>query len=46
MAKQVNPSYSIAAGALIWSIAATCQAATFDRAGLFVCRLFVGVGMH
>jgi MFS family permease len=44
MAKQINPSYSIAAGALIWSIAATCQAATFNRAGLFVCRLFVGVG--
>ncbi|GFZ45527.1 hypothetical protein JCM24511_03253 [Saitozyma sp. JCM 24511] len=44
MAKQINPSYSIAAGALIWSIAATCQAATFNRAGLFVCRLFVGIG--
>jgi MFS family permease len=29
---------------MIWSIAATCQAATFNRAGLFVCRLFVGIG--
>ena len=29
---------------MTWSIAATCQAATFNRAGLFVCRLFVGVG--
>jgi hypothetical protein len=29
---------------MIWSIGATCQAATFNRAGLFVCRLFVGVG--
>jgi MFS family permease len=44
LAKQINPSYSIAAGAMIWSVAATCQAATFNRAGLFVCRLFVGVG--
>lgn len=44
MAKQINPSYSIAAGAMIWSVAATLQAASFNRAGLFVCRLFVGVG--
>lgn len=44
MAKQINPAYSIATGAAIWSIAATLQAAAFNRAGLFVCRLFVGVG--
>jgi MFS family permease len=44
LAKQINPSRSIAFGALTWSIAATCQAAAFNRAGLFVCRLFVGVG--
>lgn len=44
MAKQINPSWSIAAGATIWSIGATLQAAAFNRAGLFVCRLFVGVG--
>lgn len=44
LAKAINPSYSIAAGALIWSISATCQAAAFNRAGLFVCRLGVGVG--
>jgi MFS family permease len=44
LAKQINPSYSIATGAMIWSIAATCQAATFNRAGIFVCRLFVGIG--
>lgn len=44
LAKRINPSHSIAAGALIWSIAATCQAAAFNRAGLFVCRLFVGCG--
>ena len=44
MAKQINPSWSIAAGAMIWSIGATLQAAAFNRAGLFVCRLFVGVG--
>lgn len=40
----MNPSISISAGALIWSIAATCQAAAFNPAGLYVCRLFVGIG--
>lgn len=44
LAKQIDPSKSIACGALIWSIAATCQAAVQNRAGVFVCRLFVGVG--
>jgi MFS family permease len=44
LAKQINPSYSIAFGALTWSIAATCQAAAFNPAGLYVCRLFVGIG--
>lgn len=29
---------------MIWSIAATCQAATTNPAGLFVCRLFIGIG--
>lgn len=29
---------------MIWSIAATCQAAAFNKAGLYVCRLFVGIG--
>jgi MFS family permease len=44
LARQVNPSRSIAAGALIWSIAAVCQAGSTNRAGVFVCRLFIGVG--
>ena len=44
LAKAILPSTSIACGALIWSIAATCQAAAKNPAGLFVCRLFVGVG--
>ncbi|WWC95606.1 hypothetical protein V866_002471 [Kwoniella sp. B9012] len=44
LARQFLPSRSIACGAMIWSIAATCQAATFNKAGLFVCRLFVGIG--
>lgn len=44
MAKAVLPSRSIACGALLWSIAATCQAAVQNRAGLFVCRLFIGLG--
>jgi hypothetical protein len=38
------PSTAISIGALIWSIAATCQAATFNPAGLYACRFFVGVG--
>ncbi|WVO16886.1 hypothetical protein L204_104572 [Cryptococcus depauperatus] len=44
LAKKFLPSRSIACGAMIWSIAATCQAAAFNKAGLYVCRLFVGVG--
>ncbi|KAM0751708.1 MFS general substrate transporter [Meredithblackwellia eburnea MCA 4105] len=44
LAKAILPSTSISMGALIWSIAATCQAAAKTRAGLFVCRLFVGIG--
>ncbi|GAA5832322.1 hypothetical protein JCM3766R1_002381 [Sporobolomyces carnicolor] len=44
LAKQFNPSRTIAIGALIWSVGATCQAAAFNPAGLFVSRLFVGVG--
>jgi hypothetical protein len=44
LAKAYLPSRTIAAGALIWSIAATCQAAAYNPAGLYVCRLFVGVG--
>ncbi|KAI5451618.1 hypothetical protein NCC49_001599 [Naganishia albida] len=44
LSKQLNPSTAISIGAMIWSIAATCQAATTNPAGLYVCRLFVGVG--
>ncbi|ORY82359.1 major facilitator superfamily domain-containing protein [Leucosporidium creatinivorum] len=44
LAKAILPSTSISLGALIWSIGASCQAATFNPAGLFVCRLFVGIG--
>ncbi|BGP45152.1 hypothetical protein JCM10450v2_000969 [Rhodotorula kratochvilovae] len=44
LAKQFLPSTTIAFGALCWSIAATCQAGVTNPAGLYVCRLFVGVG--
>ncbi|KAJ7506104.1 major facilitator superfamily domain-containing protein [Mycena galericulata] len=44
LAKAILPSTSIAIGAVIWSIAATCQAAAFSPAALYVCRIFVGVG--
>lgn len=42
--KRFSPAKVIAVGAAIWSIAASCQAAAFNPAGLYVCRLFVGVG--
>lgn len=44
LTKAVSPSMSISIGALIWAIAASCQAAVQNPAGLYVCRLFVGVG--
>ncbi|KAK4684243.1 MFS transporter, ACS family, pantothenate transporter, partial [Tremellales sp. Uapishka_1] len=44
LAKQYVPSRTIAMGALIWSVGATCQAAAYNRAGLYVCRLLVGIG--
>lgn len=44
LAKQILPSTSIAIGALTWSIAAACQAGAMNPAGLYVCRLFVGIG--
>ncbi|BGP29184.1 hypothetical protein JCM10296v2_000922 [Rhodotorula toruloides] len=43
-AKQFLPSTTIACGALVWSIATTCQAATHNPAALYVRRLFIGVG--
>lgn len=43
-AKAMNPSRTIAFGALTWSIAAACMAATKNPAGVYVCRLFIGVG--
>ncbi|SCV67855.1 BQ2448_5466 [Microbotryum intermedium] len=44
LAKAINPSTSISIGALIWSIAATCQAAAKTPGGLYTTRLFVGLG--
>ncbi|SCZ93063.1 BZ3500_MvSof-1268-A1-R1_Chr6-2g08438 [Microbotryum saponariae] len=44
LAKAINPSTSISIGALIWSIAATCQAAAKTPGGLYTARLFVGLG--
>ncbi|GAA5971279.1 hypothetical protein JCM11641_008292 [Rhodosporidiobolus odoratus] len=44
LAEQILPSTSISIGALIWSVAATCQAGSFTPGGLYVCRLFIGVG--
>ncbi|KAJ7826789.1 major facilitator superfamily domain-containing protein [Mycena olivaceomarginata] len=42
--KSDTPVHRHLIGALIWSIAATCQAATFSPAALYVSRLFVGAG--
>ena len=44
LAKHFNPSYTIGAGCLVWSIAASCQATAVNRAGIFVSRLFLGIG--
>ncbi|GAA5856467.1 hypothetical protein JCM8547_008756 [Rhodosporidiobolus lusitaniae] len=44
LAKAIDPSTSIAAGAFIWSVAASAQAGVHNQAGLYVCRLFIGVG--
>ncbi|WWC86436.1 uncharacterized protein L201_001313 [Kwoniella dendrophila CBS 6074] len=44
LARQFLPSRSIACGALLWSVAASCQSAVQNPAGLYVCRLFVGIG--
>ncbi|GAA5968251.1 hypothetical protein JCM8115_006170 [Rhodotorula mucilaginosa] len=43
-AKRFPPSRTIAAGALVWSIGATCQAAVTSPGGLYACRLVVGLG--
>ncbi len=40
----IMPSTSISIGAMIWAVAATCQAAVKNPAGVYICRLFVGVG--
>ena len=38
------PSYSIAIGALLWSISAASMAGAKSFAGVIVCRLFIGLG--
>ncbi|EIM83806.1 MFS general substrate transporter [Stereum hirsutum FP-91666 SS1] len=44
LAKAILPSYSIALGALIWSIAATGMAGAQSFGAVITCRLFVGIG--
>lgn len=44
LAKRFPPSRTIACGALIWACAGTGQAGVTSPAGLYVGRLFVGVG--
>ena len=43
-AKYVLPSTSIGIGCAIWSLGATCMAATKNPAGVYTARLFVGIG--
>ena len=43
-AKYVLPSRSIGTGCAIWSIGATCMAATRNPAGVYTARLFIGLG--
>jgi MFS family permease len=42
--KYMLPSTSLAIGCAMWSVAATCMAGAFNPAGVFVCRLIVGLG--
>jgi hypothetical protein len=42
--KYWQPSTSLGVGAGIWAIAATCMAAAFNPAGVYVCRLVIGIG--
>jgi MFS family permease len=44
MAKVLEPSNGLAIAAFIWGTASTLQAATFNFAGIIVCRLFIGIG--
>ena len=44
LAKVLPPSKSLALATFVWGVAATCQAAVTNYAGLIVCRLFIGVG--
>ncbi|POY70839.1 hypothetical protein BMF94_6252 [Rhodotorula taiwanensis] len=44
LAKQFNPSLTISCGALVWSLATSAQALCTNAPGLYVCRLFIGLG--
>ncbi|GAB5588219.1 hypothetical protein Unana1_03119 [Umbelopsis nana] len=44
LAKVLPPSKSLALATFVWGVAATCQAAVTNYAGLIVCRLLIGVG--
>lgn len=43
-AKALNPSLTISCGALVWSLATSAQALCQNATGLYVCRLFIGLG--
>jgi MFS family permease len=43
-AKIFSPAHSLGVAALIWGVASTLQAVTFNYAGLIACRIFIGVG--
>ncbi|GAB5593247.1 hypothetical protein Unana1_08147 [Umbelopsis nana] len=44
LAKVLPPANALALATFVWGVAATCQAAVTNYAGLIVCRLFIGVG--
>src|ERR1700731_774461 len=44
LAKVLPPAKALALASFVWGVAATCQAAVTNYAGLIVCRLFIGVG--
>lgn len=42
--KYFLPSTGLGIGCFVWSAGATCMAATSNPAGVYVCRLLVGIG--
>ncbi len=44
MSKYLLPSTALGMGCALWAIAGTCMASASSPAGVYVCRLFLGIG--